>query len=466
MATDNNNNRLTENKRRNKLNRDNVTKLLVVLVDILLINASYVAAFYIRFAQEVRLTGRLPMFNYEPFLVAIPFITLSSLVYIDVFGLLKFYRKSRRAIMSSIMKLVMMQALTTTAITYFMYYSSFPRSVLITTPIIQAVALVVWNWVMLVMQEKSTVTSSVMIIGKEAQEKELSDKLGQGPLAGGMEVKYRFHPQDRDTCLKCIKKVDEVLICSDLSEDFKMEIILICMDRRKVAWLVPEVFEIALLSTRIVHFGDMPLLMADSFSLTVEQRFFKRAFDLIASLLSMPLMLPLFGVIALVIKLGSPGAVFYRQDRVTAGGRIFRIFKFRTMYDDAESETGPVLSHKGDERVTPAGRFLRRYRLDEFPQLFNVIKGDMSLVGPRSERPYFVEQYVKSIDGYSIRNTVRAGITGYAQIFGNYDTSAEHKLKYDLIYIKNYSLLLDIKLILQTVNVILMGQGDGSPPTR
>jgi exopolysaccharide biosynthesis polyprenyl glycosylphosphotransferase len=238
-----------------------------------------------------------------------------------------------------------------------------------------------------------------------------------------------------------------------------MEIILACMARRKIARVVPQVFEIALLSTRIIHFNDMPLLMMDSFSLSFEQRFFKRAFDLVASLLSMPLLLPIFGIVTVAIKLSSPGGVFYRQERVTAGGRVFKMLKFRTMYDGAESDTGPVLSHEGDERVTPVGRFLRRYRIDELPQLFNVIKGDMSLVGPRSERPYFVDQYVNSIEGYAIRNAVRAGITGYAQIFGNYDTTAEYKLKYDLIYIKNYSLLLDIKLILQTFNVVLRTRG-------
>jgi len=438
-----------------RINKTNIVRLLVVLVDIILIDLSYVAAFYIRFAPEVRLTGRLPMFNFRPFLDALPFITISALIYADVFGLLKLYRKSRRAVMSSIIKLVFMQALTTTTITYFMSYSSFPRSVLIITPVIQTAALAAWNWIMVLPQEAGAKSPSVLIAGNADQIRELSEKLAQTPVGRKMEVKYRFGPEDRETCLKCIRKVDEVLICSDLSGDFKFEILLTCMDQRKAAFIMPEIFEISLLNTRLVHFDDLPLLLMDSFGLSVEQRFFKRVFDLTASLLSMPLILPLFAVISVIIKATSPGGVFFRQDRVTAGGRVFRIFKFRTMREDAESETGPVLSHEGDERVTAVGRFLRRYRLDELPQLFNVIKGDMSLVGPRSERPFFVEQYAKSIDGYEIRNTVRAGITGYAQIFGHYGTSAEYKLKYDLMYIKNYSLLLDIKLILQTFNVIL-----------
>ena len=125
------------------------------------------------------------------------------------------------------------------------------------------------------------------------------------------------------------------------------------------------------------------------------------------------------------------------------------------MCEDAESLTGPVLSSAGDNRVTKFGKFLRRYRIDEFPQLINVLKGDVSLVGPRSERPFFAEKFNRDIDGYGIRNNVKAGLTGYAQIFGSYGADASLKLKYDILYIKNYSLLLDIKLIMQTLSAIL-----------
>ncbi|MCL2163453.1 MAG: sugar transferase [Oscillospiraceae bacterium] len=442
-------------KRIGNVNKGNIIKLLVIIVDIFLINVSYVAAFYIRFAPEVRLTGRLPMFNFGPYLAAIPFITISSLVYIDIFGLLKLHRVSLSSVVASIFKLVFMLALTTTTVTYFLSQFSFPRLVLLIAPVIQAAILIAWNFATLSLRFAGSQTSAAMIIGNAIQAQELSEKLSQVHIAKKMEVKYTFKPDEGDKCLRYIKKIDEVLICSDVSEELKMEILLVCMNRRKAAYLVPEVFELSLLSTRIVNFDDLPLLLMDSFNLTFEQRFFKRSFDLALSLISMPVILPVFAVIAALVKMSSPGRVLHRQERVTAGGRVFKILKFRTMYEDAESETGPVLSHEGDERVTAIGSFMRRYRIDELPQLLNVIKGDMSLVGPRSERPYFVEQYVKSIEGYEIRNTVRAGITGYAQIFGHYGTSAEHKLKYDLLYIKNYSLLLDIKLILQTFSAIV-----------
>ena len=434
----------------------NIVKLLVVTIDLAIVNLSYVVAFYIRFAPEVRLSGELPWRNYEPFLAALPFITVTALIYLDFFGLLRFHRTSRRSVVPSIMKLVFMQALTTTTITYFMSYSSLPRTVVILTAAIQAIALVVWNWAMLALRDAGSASSVAMIVGAAAQRKELLDKLAQTqePAARKMAVKYWFTYDEREKALKCVKKVDEVLICSNLSEDFKIDIMLVCMDQRKAAYLVPEAFEIALLSTSVVHFDDLPLLLMDNVSLSFEQRFFKRAFDFTASILSMPFLLPFFAIIAALIKLTTPGSVFYRQDRVTAGGRVFKILKFRTMHEGAESETGPMLSHEDDERVTSLGKFLRRYRIDELPQLFNVIKGEMSLVGPRSERPYFVEQYARSIDGYEMRNSVRAGITGYAQIFGKYGTSAEHKLTYDLMYIMNYSLLLDVRLIFQTFKVI------------
>ena len=168
---------------------------------------------------------------------------------------------------------------------------------------------------------------------------------------------------------------------------------------------------------------------------------------------------PILGIAALLIKLTSPGPILYRQRRVGRYGKEFVMYKLRTMVDRAEAETGPVLAGSADERITRVGRVLRAARIDEIPQLFNVLNGTMSLVGPRPERPKFVSEFLRTIPGYAERLQVKPGLTGLAQVNGEYHTSAEYKLKYDLAYIYNYSLWFDIRIMAETVKVMLTRRG-------
>ena len=187
----------------------------------------------------------------------------------------------------------------------------------------------------------------------------------------------------------------------------------------------------------------------------------KRAFDLLASSLLLLLSLPILAATALAVKLTSPGPVFYRQERVGLFGRPYMVMKFRSMRSDAEKD-GPVWARQNDARVTPVGRFIRTTRIDEIPQIFNVLKGDMSFVGPRPERPVFVEELAKEIPYYNERHQVKPGITGWAQINYPYGASvkdAKQKLQYDLYYIKNYSIFLDFLILLQTLRVVLWPDG-------
>jgi len=187
----------------------------------------------------------------------------------------------------------------------------------------------------------------------------------------------------------------------------------------------------------------------------------KRAWELILTLLFLPIGLPLFAVVAIAIKLDSPGSVFYRQERLGYGGRRYTVWKFRSMHLDAEKD-GPRLAEKDDERITRVGYWLRRLRIDELPQLFNVLAGDMSLIGPRPERPCFAEELETQIPFYGYRTAVRPGITGWAQVNADYAlTLDEHreKLEYDLYYIKNLSLWLDLKILIATIGVVLCGRG-------
>ena len=204
------------------------------------------------------------------------------------------------------------------------------------------------------------------------------------------------------------------------------------------------------------------LIFSDGFRKTRASMAVKRAFDVSLSLLGLIVGLPIMALVAIAVKLTSRGPVFYHQERVGLNGRTLMVHKVRTMRQDAEAATGPVWSRPNDERVTPVGRFLRCTRLDEVPQLWNVLRGDMSFVGPRPERPEFVKELTEKIPFYGQRHVVKPGLTGWAQVRYTYGASVEdaiQKLQYDLYYIKNLSIALDLVIVLDTVKTVVLRRG-------
>ena len=226
-----------------------------------------------------------------------------------------------------------------------------------------------------------------------------------------------------------------------------------CFEKNIRCYCQQKISDIMIMHSEKIHMFDTPLLLSRNCGLTVEKQAVKRAFDLICSLVMLVVLSPLFLVIALLIKLYDGGPVFYRQDRLTKDGKVFQVYKFRSMRVDSEKD-GARLAMKGDSRVTPVGKVLRNIHFDELPQLLNIIKGDMSLVGPRPERPEIAAEYTKEIPEFSYRLKVKAGLTGYAQVYGKYNTTPYDKLKLDLTYILNYSFLLDLQLIATTVKIL------------
>ena len=208
-----------------------------------------------------------------------------------------------------------------------------------------------------------------------------------------------------------------------------------------------------IMSADNIHLFDTSLLLFRHRGLTAEQQFMKRAFDIITSLTGILLASPFMIVIALCIKLYDGGPVFYKQERLTKGGKVFYVMKFRSMRVDSEKQ-GARLAMKHDDRVTPVGRILRNIHFDELPQLFNILKGDMSMVGPRPERPQIAAEYKKVIPEFDYRLKVKAGLTGFAQVYGKYNTTPYDKLKLDLTYIENYSFVMDIKLMFLTFKIL------------
>lgn len=423
-------------------------KVAIVLVDLALINVAYVLAYLVRY------NWTLPSFNFEPYLAAAPFITLVALVYFDLFGLLKFYRKSLQEITIALFKTIFILSITTVTITYYLQGFSFPRLILIIAPGIQLLLLIAWKGFILFIKKRVTSNLNLMVVGERSELNSIIEKVEYSLKSSKLHIKCIIPSDEIGKAFKRLKDVDEVFISDNVADEEKMKIITVCLAEKKVVYIVPRLFEISLSNARMVQFEDMPAYMVDRLGLTVEQRFFKRTFDFFVSFIGIILLFPLMIFAACLVKFSSRGPAIYRQTRLTAGNKRFKVLKFRTMYEGSEAGTGPILSTENDPRLTKIGRILRNLRIDELPQLFNVLKGDMSFVGPRPERPFFVEQFNKEIPEYSHRYLVKAGITGYAQIYGKYDTSPVDKLKYDLLYIKDYNLLLDIKLILQSFKVL------------
>lgn len=246
------------------------------------------------------------------------------------------------------------------------------------------------------------------------------------------------------------------VIVGDIPSHERNKIVKYCFLIGKRSYSVPKISDILLKSSDELNLFDTPLLLSRNIGLTVEQQIIKRIEDVLISILMLVFFLPVFLIAAIGIKCTDRGPVFYKQERLTLGNKTFMIYKFRTMIIDAEKMSGPVLATDKDPRIIPIGRILRATRMDELPQLINILKGDMSIVGPRPERPLIAREIEKKIPEFSFRLKVKAGLTGYAQVYGKYNTMSYDKLKLDLTYIRKYSLLLDFKLIILTPKILFI----------
>lgn len=253
---------------------------------------------------------------------------------------------------------------------------------------------------------------------------------------------------------EALERYDAVVLW-DISVNDRNKIFKFCYGQSIRVYIMPKIPDVILKGAEELHLFDTPLFLTREYVLTIEQRFLKRCIDLIFALLLFVIASPFMLLTAIAVKVYDGGPVLYKQTRCTIGGKQFKILKFRSMRVDAEKDGVARLASKGDSRITPVGKFIRKVRLDELPQLLNIIKGDMSFIGPRPERPEIIEQYMEVMPEFCFRMKVKAGLAGYAQVYGKYNTTPYDKLKLDLAYIENYSVWLDLKLMLLTLKVLL-----------
>jgi Undecaprenyl-phosphate glucose phosphotransferase len=275
--------------------------------------------------------------------------------------------------------------------------------------------------------------------------------------ANGDHIGYRGLPllgtlTEADEIIR-VERIDHVYVALPLEEHVKMLGIVEATNREGVeVHVVPDLLQFIALRARLENLDGVPIISLNDVPLRGFNSVLKRAIDIAISAVTLLSMSVPFLVIAALVRRTSPGSVFYKQERMGLDGKAFQVYKFRSMYQGAEDETGPVWARDNDPRCTPIGRRLRRFDLDELPQLWNVFRGDMSIVGPRPERPYFVEQFKHRIPQYMLRHKVKAGITGWAQVNGwRGNTSLEKRIEYDLYYIENWSMGLDLKIMWLTL---------------
>ena len=241
----------------------------------------------------------------------------------------------------------------------------------------------------------------------------------------------------------------------DVPQHIRNNILKFCYSKSIRVYMMPKISDVIVQGADILHFFDTPILLTREYPLNFEQRVIKRLIDIFCSVILIILTSPIMLITAFLIKVSDGGPVFYKQVRLTLNNKEFKIVKFRSMKVNAEADGQARLASKNDDRITWIGKIIRAVRIDELPRLFNILKGEMSFIGPRPERPEIIEQYMKDMPEFAFRTKVKAGLAGYAQVYGKYNTTPYDKLKLDLAYIEGYSTWMDIKLMLLTLRVLL-----------
>ena len=294
----------------------------------------------------------------------------------------------------------------------------------------------------------------VAVFGDDISGFELIQKMGKISERFQIERGLNVNTTELEEIKRQIDKYEAVVICG-IDKNLQKKIISYCYTHEKRTYLLPDITDIIISNSYNIQISDTPVLMSRNRGLTLEQKIIKRIMDIIISAIAIIITSPFMLICAIAIKLDDGGPVLFKQNRITINGKIFNVLKFRSMIVDADKD-GAKKAVNDDDRITRVGRIIRACRMDELPQLFNILLGDMSLVGPRPERIENVYEYSKKYPEFELRHRVKGGLTGFAQLYGKYNTSPEDKLHMDLIYVETYSLLLDLKLLILTFKVLFM----------
>ena len=459
---------------RRRRKRDSFLPWVQLAVDAAAIQAVLHGVFWFRFESRL-FEAPLGVPDYPVYTSSFTLMMIVLVFFLRFYGLYKpaksftFYAETAKVV-----KAVGMSIVVLTATTFFIRDFTFSRTFLVIAGAFLAsgisLARFILGLVVMGVDRRRGSYRNILVIGCDDNSKKLvryyqknprfstrvagflDDKLETGVLVSGVPVLGRTAALG--VYLQARRQIHEVILAKQgCSHETVLKMIYECEKRMVTFCWISDIFGLITSKMGVSYRGGVPLLsFSDSPLADWENRFLKRSADILLSLAALIVLSPLFILLGVLVKADSKGPLFYRQARVGEDGRRFRLFKFRTMQANAEEKTGPVWAGENDSRRTRVGGFLRRNNLDELPQFWNVLKGDMSLVGPRPERPFFVSRFKEDIPRYMARHSIRSGLTGWAQVNGlRGNTSIEERTKYDLYYIENWSLVFDFKIMFLTL---------------
>jgi exopolysaccharide biosynthesis polyprenyl glycosylphosphotransferase len=430
-----------------------------MLLDTVMINVGFVISFWLLWPRLATPRNNIGAYWH--------LLALISIAVPLIFQLMDLYRdwlrRPRPHVVYSIVVAVAMTSLVTMACGFWFRQFAFPRTVLLVAAAIQIVLIGGYRSMGRKAYRFWFGGRTTVVVGESEE------------AARAVAAKFEVEQGDFYRIERCISRkrlcepYDELdtasIVILTAGVTNKNDIILHCFRYHKEVLIVPSISELTSFRAESRVIQDLLVFGVHPYRVGPAEELMKRAIDLVGSIVLLILTSPFFLVLSIAIPLTSKGPVFFRQERIGKGRKLFWVLKFRTMVQDAEQHSGPVLATARDPRITSLGHVLRGLRLDELPQLWNVLCGDMSLIGPRPEREFFVEQFEQRLPAYEFRHSVKPGITGLAQVMGRYSTVVDQKLDFDLLYIYSYSLLLDFKILLQTVIVVLRReQSAGASP--
>lgn len=427
-------------------------KMMRILATLLIV--VFTTAIFIFFWKDNYNAGIVLPFHYKGYWLVGAFYIFFFIMFIYIYGGMSYgYLKNTNIIFSQILSLLCANILIylETVLLSAKFVSILP---MIEMTIVQGIIISFYSFWLDRVFKKLFPPHKITVLYQEYDPSDMLQKVGK------RKDRYRIKnvvSVDREwqELLDVIDNSEAIMIY-DVHSELRNKIVKYCYEKGIRLYITPKISDILIRSSENIHLFDTPLLLLRNNGLSFEERLVKRILDIVISLLVIVVTSPLMLLVAIAIKVYDGGPVFFKQKRCTLNGKIFEIHKFRSMIVDAEKEGVSVPASEKDPRITPVGNIIRATRLDELPQIFDILCGNMSIVGPRPERIEHVEKYTKDIPEFAYRLKVKGGLTGYAQIFGKYNTTAYDKLKLDLMYIQNYSILLDLKLILMTIKIIFM----------
>jgi len=422
-------------------------KLILGLGDIAIIALAYIVATAIVLDRDFLIA------NVNLYSGMLPIIVIITGLLLNINGMYSIDRKRFAEIVLSLVVVTLCAFVLVMALSFFIQEFPYSRSVLALSMLMQCVMLTVWRYMGWHLEQKLHRKRTVMLMGNTEECEHVYNRLRLQPQLN-LKLKYICTDAEQSEWRKAAENIDVIILCPEMRHRYKVVVINYCHQTGKTVLLIPNTYEIFCAGAALDKIDDIPVFRPQSLYPSLEVRTLKRLLDIIVACIGFICALPFMIITAIAIKIFDPGPILYSQIRTGRNGDEFRVYKFRTMKVDAEKYTGPMLAKENDPRITKLGKFLRAVRLDELPQIWNVLIGDMSIVGPRPERPFFVEKFTEETPEYAYRHNVKPGITGMAQVFGKYNTTAFDKLVYDLMYIEKCGLLTDLAIIIQTVKVL------------